>query len=86
MDVTKEEGPANAWPDLLGNVAMNLGVCPRAIPKPNLQKSDGYLDFFARTLDFAVFPHFNRHPQSTAAGIGRQRGSIEIHHCVYEAS
>ena len=45
MDVIKEVGPSEAWPDLAGSVATTSGVRPRAIPKPNLQDSDVYLDF-----------------------------------------
>ena len=29
-----------------------------------------YLDFFSRTLDFAICPHKNRHPVAATAGIG----------------
>ena len=44
MALINEVGPSEARPDLLGSVAMNLGVCPRALPKPELHRSDVYCD------------------------------------------
>ena len=60
-------GSSQAWPDLLGNVALNLGVCPRAVPMTNLQEPAVYMDFFASALDVALFPHLRRHPLAAAA-------------------
>ena len=59
--------PVAGWPDLLGvvtqiwDVALNLGVRPRAVPGI----SSG---FFATMPDFAFAPHFGRHPLAAAAG------------------
>ena len=54
-----EMGSPNERPDLLGNDASNLGVCPCPVPTP-------YLDSYARTLDSALFPHLSRHPIAAA--------------------
>ena len=60
-------GRPTEWSDLLGPVASNLGVCPRAAPMPNLQDPATYLGFLARTFDFLPFPHRSRHPRAAAA-------------------
>ena len=54
MEAIKRMGPAEGWPELLGNVAVNLGVLPRAAPTPDLQKPDINLGSFARMLDFEL--------------------------------
>ena len=63
MELLREGGIDDVWPVLLGNVAMNLGVCPRAIPKPNEQDPDVYLDSHMQGVGFEVFPHLNRYPR-----------------------
>ena len=62
------------WPDLLGNVALDLGVCPRPAPTPNMRDPAIYLDVFAMTLHFASFPHPSGRPLVAAA---RPDGKIQ---------
>ena len=58
MEATKGMGPAEGWPDLLGSVALNLGVRSMAAPMPNLQSPEYFLDFPAGILlkNF-TYPH-----------------------------
>ena len=63
-------GTAERRTDLLGNVAINLGLRPRAGPLPNLGNLEVYLHFCMRMFDFAVSPHLSRHPLVAAAGVG----------------
>ena len=65
--------PAEGWPNLLGNVALNLGARTRAAPRPDLRDPDLYLDFFTRTMDFASVPDLSRHPLEAGAGISGGR-------------
>ena len=67
FEAIKGMGSPDGWPDLLGNVALNLGVCPCTVPTPNLQDPEIYLVFFARTLDIPLCTHLARHPLSAAA-------------------
>ena len=72
-EVTRGIGPTKGWPDLRGNMAVNLVVLPRAVPLPNLGNPEVYLDFPLRMLDFAVSPHLSRHPRAAAAGLGGRK-------------
>ena len=55
-------------------VASNLGVRPKSLPIPDTRILGVYLDFFARVLDFSVFPHFSRHPRAAPVGLnGKKR-------------
>ena len=67
LGAIKGMGSSDGWPDLLGNDALNLGVCPCTVPTPNLQDPEIYLVFFARTLDIPLCTHLARHPLSAAA-------------------
>ena len=71
-DSIKEVGPPEAWPDPLGNVAMNLGVRPQDFPEAGLHQSDGCPTFFLCTSAFAASPHLSRHPRAAAVGFGRR--------------
>ena len=57
--------------DLLGNVALDLGVCSRLAPVPNMRDAAIYLNSVAETSDFALVPHHCRHP---LAAVLRFRG------------
>ena len=70
LEAIKGMGPAEGWPYLLGNVALNWGVRPRSVPWPNPQSPEIYSGFVARILDFAVFPHLSRQSLAAAAGLG----------------
>ena len=65
--------PPGSWPDPLGSSSMNLGARSRAIPLPNLQNPEVYMDFFSGMVDFALFPRLSRRPQETAAGLGGEK-------------
>ena len=67
---SRERGSAEAWSVLLGAVAQTLGVAPAPPPLPDLRDPGLYLDFFPRTLDFAICPRISRHPPAISAGIG----------------
>ena len=62
--------PLGEWPDLLGNVAVKVGVRETAAPLPNLTSPGICFGSLARTLDLAVCPHLSRHPLAAAAGLG----------------
>ena len=68
---------SDEWPDLLGHVAFNPGVCPRTVPMPNLQDSMIHLGFFARAWHFALFPHLSRLELSAAVRIGGEKQAWE---------
>ena len=74
LEAIEALSPADGWPDILGNPALNLGVRPMAVPLSNLQTPEIYLGLFARTLDFAVFPHLSGHPPAAAAGLCGREG------------
>ena len=73
LEAIKGVGTADSWPDLLGNVAIDSGVRPRALPSPILENPKVYSDFCMRMLDFAVFPHLSRRSQAAAAGVGGKK-------------
>ena len=71
-------GSSGEWGKLLGATAKSLGVSPAALPEPNLQIPEIYLDFAAKTLDFAIFPQQGRHhfpvaPETDDKAKARQR-------------
>lgn len=70
-------GSFGEWPDLLGHVALNLGVRPRPAPMPTVQGPAIYLDFFARSLDCALTPHLRRHTLAAAARLNAKNQSSE---------
>ena len=47
-------GPSEEWPNISGNAAKTLGGNPPPRPQPDLRAPEVYLDFFTRTLDFAI--------------------------------
>ena len=68
-------GPAEGWPDLLRNVALNLRALNSTARMPNLRGRGIFLDFFTRTLDFAFSPHLSCQPLAAAVGInGKRKG------------
>ena len=70
-------GSSDGRPDLLGNVAVNLAVCPRAAPMSNAQGPAIFLDFFARTLAFARLPRLSRHLLAAAAIVNGKKQKWE---------
>ena len=70
-------GPAGGWPDLLENVAINLGVRSRAAPLPDLENPCVYSHFPLGKLDFGGFPRVGRHPQAAAEGFGGEKTASE---------
>ena len=69
--------PSDGWPDLLGNVALNLGVRPRAVAMPNFEDPSIYLDFFARARDLALLPYTRRRAPAAAARMSRGKRAWE---------
>ena len=62
-------GSAEERSGLLGAVAQTLGVSPTPVPLPDPREPGLYLDFPAKTLDFAVFPHKSRRALAVCARI-----------------
>ena len=62
-----------------------MGVRTRTAPMPELQDSASYLDFFATTLDFGLFPHLSRNPLAAAAKLnGKEQAWQRIQEQVSE--
>ena len=80
LEAIEGTGSTDDRPDLLGNIALNLGVRPRPLPTPNLREPTKLLDFFASSPDFALFPHLSRNTLTASAKIhGVQVRSAPAH-------
>ena len=56
------------WPEILGAAAKTLGVLPTLPLPPEFQNPGVFVDVFAQTLDFSVFPRKSRHALSVNLG------------------
>ena len=70
LNLFRERGSAEDWPGLLGAVAQTPGVAPAPAPPPDLRGPGLRRDFFARTLDFAIFPRKSRRHWGRGSCVG----------------
>ena len=66
----RERGSAGKWPLILCAVTEKFGAQRTRPPEPDLQGPGAYLDFFAKTSHFAIFPRKGRRALSAASGAG----------------
>ena len=65
----RERGSAEDRSGLLGAVAQTLGSSPTPALPPDPRQPSQYLDAFAKTADFAIFPRKSRRPLAVAVRI-----------------
>ena len=73
----RRRGSEDELSEILGTVARTLGVSPTPEPLPDLSDPGVYLDFFPKTLDFAIFPRKSRRPLAACSGINDKASAWE---------
>ena len=69
VNMCRSQGAESDWSAILREAARTLHVMPTSPPLLYLSDPGLYLDFFGKTLEFAIFPHKSRRPLATNTAI-----------------